>query len=303
VAKAKQQLTAFGQCQGKLGKSAGQLKQCLDAYADVYKRVARLYTYAMTTNDEDKSANTGIELAQRAASLYSEFQSASAFVSPELLALGEKKVAALIKADKGLAVYRPMLNNTLRMAPHTLDRAGEELIAAYGASANTASSLYGTLSNADMPWPKLKLGEQEVTIDQAAYTKYRAVDDRAQRKQVFDAFWGKWKEFERTFGTTLYEQLKRDSIDAKVRRYPDSLTAALNANKLPRSVYDTLVTQARANLPTLHRYFRLRADMLGVKEMRYYDIYPPLVSSKRKYGIDESVRHMLASVPAFIAAT
>ncbi|MBC7617942.1 MAG: oligoendopeptidase F family protein, partial [Candidatus Saccharibacteria bacterium] len=93
-----------------------------------------------------------------------------------------------------------------------------------------------------------------------------------------------------------YEQLKKDAALAKVRRFPDSLTQALFANNLPRAVYDTLVDQANANLPTLHRYFKLRAKMLGVSDMQYFDIYPPLVSSDLKYPIDESVRYMLASV-------
>jgi oligoendopeptidase F len=56
-----------------------------------------------------------------------------------------------------------------------------------------------------------------------------------------------------------------------------------------------LIASTNANLPTLHRYFRLRAKMLGVDEMRYYDVYPPLVSGGRRYPIEEGVRLMLAS--------
>jgi oligoendopeptidase F len=43
-----------------------------------------------------------------------------------------------------------------------------------------------------------------------------------------------------------------------------------------------------AALPTLHRYFRLRAKMLGVDEMRYYDIYPPLVSLDKTFDFETS---------------
>lgn len=293
--KAQRQLADFAQCKGKLGASAKQFKTCLDEHADMLKRVARLYSYASMTNDEDTGADAGIALAQRGAVLYNTYQNATAFMSPEVLALGRNKIEAMLEADKSLAIYRHPLDNMLRMAPHTLDQAGEELIAAYGLTAEAGSNIYGTLSNADMPWPKVKLAEGEVTIDQSAYAKYRAVPDRSERKVVFDAFWGKWKEYERTFGSSFYEQLKRNSVDAKVRKYPDSLTAALDGNKLPRAVYDTLVDQARANLPTLHRYFKLRAGMLGVEEMRYYDIYPPLVTAKRKYGVEESIEATIAS--------
>src|SRR5450759_4377848 len=71
---------------------------------------------------------------------------------------------------------------------------------------------------------------------------------------------------------------------------------ALDRNKLPSAVYDTLIKETNANLPTLHRYFKLRARMLGVADMRYYDIYPPLVGGDFKYPIDDSKKIMLDAV-------
>jgi oligoendopeptidase F len=157
--------------------------------------------------------------------------------------------------------------------------------------------MYTTFSNADMPWPTIELaGGQKVRLDQAAYTKYRAENNRADRKLVFDAFWGKWKEFERTMGVTFYSSLKADTVYAKVRKYPDSISRALDRDKLPVAVYDTLIGETNANLPTLHRYFKLRARMLGVAEMRYYDIYPPLVAGNFKYPIDDARKILLDTV-------
>jgi oligoendopeptidase F len=257
----------------------------------------KLYAYASQTNDEDTGAAAGLDLKQRADLLNNQLDEATSFFSPEILKIGAKKINAFVKADKSLAIYNHRLDEILRFAPNTLDNKGEALISAFGRATGAAGAVYSTLSNADMPWPKVKLADgSEVEIDQSAYTKYRELENRADRKKVFDAFWGKWKEFERTYGITLYESLKKDSVAAKVRNYPDSLTDALNANRLPRKVYDTLVTQADANLPTLHRYFKLRAKMLGVTDMQYFDIYPPLISSKLTYPIEPSIQYMLESV-------
>jgi len=41
-------------------------------------------------------------------------------------------------------------------------------------------------------------------------------------------------------------------------------------------------------LPTLHRHFKLRGRMLGVEQMHYYDIYPPLVSLDKLFDIETS---------------
>ena len=53
-------------------------------------------------------------------------------------------------------------------------------------------------------------------------------------------------------------------------------------------MYETLVDEVNKALPTLHRYFRLRARMLGIEQMHYYDIYPPLVSLDKEFDVETS---------------
>ncbi|GAA4016170.1 oligoendopeptidase F [Actimicrobium antarcticum] len=303
VAKADAQIAAFAGCRGHLGDNVRRFRQCLDLRADLNKRYDRLALYAGETHAEDTGATTGLELVQKAEVLGSRLEEGTSFFRAEILAIGAKKIGTFLAADKTLKQYRQPLDNLLRAAPHTLDAKGEALIANFGLTGNTAQSVYSILSNADMPWPKVTLSDgKEVTLDQSGYTRYRAVGNRDDRKKVFDAFWGKWHEFERTFGVTFYEQLKKDSVDAKVRNYPDSITRALDANKIPVAVYNTLIEQTNANLPTLHRYFRLRAKMLGLTEMRYYDIYPPLISGEATYPIEQGITLMQDAVKPLGAA-
>ncbi|MCX7246945.1 MAG: oligoendopeptidase F [Burkholderiales bacterium] len=297
ASKLERQLKDLSACAGRLAQSPARFKRCLDLNAEVLKRFYRLYGYASQSRDEDTSLPGGQDLKQRADVLGTGLEEATSFLRPEILGLGRSRVNTLLKANKSAAIYTHWLDDILRSASHTLDRRGEELIANFGATTGAAQAVYSTLADADMPWPKVRLSDgTEVVVDQTAYEKYRALGNRSDRKIVFDAFWSKWREFERTFGVTLYEQLKKDAALAKIRRYPDSLAQALDANKLPQAVYDTLLAQAELHLPTLHRYFKLRARMLGVDEMRYYDIYPPMVSSNLKYPIGLSTELMLASV-------
>lgn len=297
----------LARCQGQLGRSAERLQSCLDAHAELNKRFARLEVYASEKLSEDTSVAASLELQQRAQVLATRLEEGSAFLKPEILRLGRARVERLVAGRDGLKIYRHMLDNILRAAPHTLDRAGEEIIAAYALTNDSAYSGYSILANADMPWPTVKLADgTEAVLDQTGYGKHRAAQNRADRKIVFDAFWGKWREFERTMGVALYSQLKTAAVQRKLRKYPDSISATLDRDRLPVAVYDTLVAQASANLPTLHRYFRLRARMLGVQEMRYYDIYPPLVKNDLKFRYARGRQMMLESArplgPEYVAA-
>ncbi|HYL89338.1 MAG TPA: oligoendopeptidase F [Burkholderiales bacterium] len=299
AAKLQSQLKSFGACRGHLGDSTVRLKSCLDAYSDFTKRYARLETYASELLSEDTGKPESLELQEKSHALGAEHSEATAFLRPEVLKLGRAKVEALIKGDLSLAIYRHTLDDIVRMAPHTLDARGEGIVATFELSSNAAGSTYNILSNADMPWPTVKLSDgKEVKLDQSAYTQYREVANRDDRKKVFDAFWGKWKEFERTYGVTLAESLKKDAVYTKVRKYPDTLTRSLDANRIPPAVYNTLIAETNKGLPTLHRYFRLRGRMLGIKdgEMRYYDIYPPLVQSSLSYPLDQGKRMVLEAV-------
>jgi oligoendopeptidase F len=290
------QMGELARCHGQLGRSAERLQGCLDALADLQKRHARIEVYASEKLSEDTGVAASLELQQHAQVLSARLEEASAFVKPEILKLGRPRVERMVAGRDGLRIYRHMLDNILRAAPHTLDKPGEEIIAAFALTNDSAYSTYSILANADMPWPKVRLADgTEAVLDQTGYGKHRAAQNRADRKAVFDTFWGKWREFERTMGVALYSQLKTAAVQRKLRKYSTSIEASLDKDRLPLAVYDTLVAQANANLPTLHRYFRLRARMLGVTDMRYYDVYPPLVKSELRFPYDRGRQLLLES--------
>jgi oligoendopeptidase F len=291
------QLKDLAACKGQLGKSALRFKQCLDLQADLTKRYYRLAAYAGEQAAEDTGNAAYQELDQKADLLGNRVTEATAFVDPEILHIGKDRIAEFLSKDPSLSIYRFPLAQTLRKAPHTLNDQGEALIAKFGLMDNAGRSAYTILTNADIPWPKLKLSTgEEITLDASAYTKYRELPNRDDRKKVMDAFFGTFKTYERTLGVDLYSQLKQDSAYAKVRKYPDSITRSLDRNNVPVGVFDTLIAQTNANLPTLYRYFRLRAKMLGVPQLHYYDIYPPLVHSDVKLPFEVGRKLVLEAV-------
>ena len=307
AAKMKSQLEQLGQCRGQLGQSAARFKSCMDLYSDISKRAGRLGIYASEMHNQDTAEPVGAQLNQRDQLLQSQFGEAAAFISPEVLALGKNKVDGYLAKDKSLAIYRHSLDDILRQAPHTLDAKSENIVARFGLIGDTPDNTYTLLSTTDLPWPTVTLSDgSQVKLDQSAYTKYRAVPNRADRKIVMDAFFGATKQFEHTFGATLYGSMINASVVAKVHNYQDSLTAAVDRRAVPVAVYDTLIREANANLGTLQRYMRLRAKLLGVTDMHYYDIYPPIVKSDRVYSLAEAKQLTLDAVaplgPDYVAA-
>ncbi|HET7363858.1 MAG TPA: M3 family oligoendopeptidase [Burkholderiales bacterium] len=299
AAKLRTELKTIAACRGHLGESAQRLQSCLDRYADAGKRFARLEVYAEELLAEDTGVPESLELSQQARVLGAELSQTVAFMRPELLRAGPARIHELFAADKALGIYRHHVDNILRMAPHTLDARGESLVATFDLSRDAAGSVYQILANADMPWPTVRLSDgRDLKLDPSGYEVGREAPNRADRKLVFDTFWGQWKEFERTCGVMFQESLKKDTVYARVRKYPSTLARSLDGERLPVAVYDTLIAETDKGLPTLHRYFRLRARLLGIApgEMRYYDIYPPLVVSEPSYPLAQGKRMVLEAV-------
>jgi oligoendopeptidase F len=297
AARLEAQLAELTRCRGRLGENARRFGACLALKADATKRYYRLAVYSGALLAEDTGAAASLELDQRSDLLGVKLNEATSFVDPEILRIGAKRIAGFLREERSLAIHRHPLDRVLRAAPHTLDDAGEALLARFGLMSGAGGTAYSILTNADLPWPKLRLstGEQ-IVLDPSAYTKHREAANREDRKRVMDAFFGAFGTYERTLGVTLYAQLKEDAVYAKVRRYPDSVTRALDRNRIPVAVLDTLIRETNANLPTLHRYLRLRAKMLGVEKMQYYDIYPPLVNHEIRFPLAAAKAQVLAAV-------
>ena len=278
--KAKAQVDTLDKYKSTLGKSAKAMLEALAAMSDASKEVARLNVYASLKGDEDVRVAINQERVQLGQALGSRLSEKTAWVSPEIITIGAKKVHDFEKQSPELAHrFDFYLDNILRGAPHTLGPEAEGVMSAASNVLIQPNNIYSQLSNGELPFPSVTLsdGTKVERLDQAAYTKYRQAPNRADRKLVFDAFWGAWKKYEGTFGASLITQILAEEFDAKVRHYPNALSDALFVDNMPEAVYRQLVAQANAGLPVFHRYLTLRKKLLGIKDdLGYYDIYPTM---------------------------
>ena len=247
---------------GHLGESAATLRAALQANSDLNRRLGRLYTYASSRANENLQDAPNQERRQLAVALAAQVSEAGAWISPELLTLGESKIRAFLAGDAGLAKFRFQLLDVVRNQPHTLDAAGEGLLASAMQPLSGPQEIRSQLVLSDMPWPEIELAQGKVRIDSQGYARVRAVPDRAERKRVFDAFFGTFKSYESSLGAALSAQVQANLFNAKARRYPNALAAALAPTNIPEGVYRTLVAETRAGLPVLHRYFGLRSRLM-----------------------------------------
>jgi oligoendopeptidase F len=299
--KTKDQADQLDRFKGTLGTDARGMLKALAAISDTRREADRLATYTSLEADEDTRVAPAQERRQQAQALQTMIDEKTAWLAPEVIALGQQKVDAMLADNADLARrFDFFLKNTLRGAPHTLGAEAEAVLAGSGNVLSQPNNVYQQLADAELPYPTIELsGGRKVRLDQPAYTKYRSEPLRADRKAVFDAFFGAYKSYQGTMGANLTTQNMGDVFTAKSRRFEGSLDAALFSDNMPPAVYRTLVAQTNAALPTLHRYLRLRKRLLGISdELAYYDNYPTLfpATSVPKFGVGDSEHIALAAL-------
>ena len=263
---------------GSLGDSSASLSAALNQISSLEKEIARLYVYTSLIFDSDQRDADAQARIGRSRTLYSNFEESISWLAPEILGIGDARMQAFISADETLTAHEFFLRDTLRSAPHTLDAKTEEILAQASLALNASEQIYESYANADIPWPTVTLSEgQEVTLSQAGYSLWRAAPNREDRKLVFDTFWQTWNQYNDGMGATMAANIQSNVFGAKVRNHDSTLAANLFDDGLPPEVYTQLVTQVNQSLPLFHRYLSLRGRMLGVDDLKYFDIYPPLV--------------------------
>lgn len=264
--------------QGKLGGSAASLLDGMTAWEQASQRADRLYAYAFQLSSEDTRVARNLQMQQEMSQAYNQFQSALSFMRPEILAIGREKIDAYLAAEPRLRQYQMYFDDILRAAPHTLSPAEEKVFTRMSALGGAGSTVQSVFRGADMPFPEITLSNGEkVRLDASGYEKYRASPNKADRDAAFKAFWTRYNEFTRTYAATLNSTVEASMASRDVRKFPTTLDASLFDYNIPRSVYTQLLADVNANLPTLHRYLKLRQKIMGLPQLGYEDLYAPIV--------------------------
>jgi oligoendopeptidase F len=291
-------IASVRQLKGTLGKSSAALADALERVTALRKTFYRVATYANMQADEDTRHAEHQGMRQEVTLVAASFGAEVAFVEPEILQIGREKIQQFLSSEPRLGSYRFYLEEILRQAPHTLSEPEERILASAASVTIAPSTTSGLLLNAEFPFPSVTLSDgRTVKVDQQAFADLRQSKNRADREKVMSAYFRALGSFSQTLGSTLTGSVRASQFYASMRKYESDLAARLDDANIPVSVYSRLIDGVNRNLPSFHRYLKLRKQMMGVDELHYYDLYAPLVGSVNlEYTPEEAHEHIAAAV-------
>ncbi|MEW6241568.1 MAG: M3 family oligoendopeptidase, partial [Chloroflexota bacterium] len=183
--------------------------------------------------------------------------------------------------------------------PHTLTEPEEKIINIKDVTGgNALVTLYDSITNRYVF--KLKVDGKTKELTRAQLLNYVYSPDPKMRAAAY-------REQFRVFGDDgpilgqMYQTRVRDwhneGITLRKFKSPNSVRNLMN--DIPDEAVDALLEVAKRNASVFHRFFRIKARLLGVKKLRRYDIYAPTTASTKKYSFDKAVQMVLESFSAF----
>ncbi|MGI6255807.1 MAG: oligoendopeptidase F [Acutalibacter sp.] len=271
-------------CRGTLGKSAQQLLAFLKLQDEFELLADPFACYAMYKKDQDTRDSNAQKMSGVMMNLLIQADEAVSFAVPEILEISDEDMERFYQEEPGLDHYRLALTRLRRQKEHTLSQSEEALLASAGKLGQSPETIYGLLGDADLPFPDAVDSQGNAhPLSQGAFIPLEQSPDRQLRRCAFENFYGAYGQFRNTFASILEAQMKQLQFFSDARHYPSPLHAALSANEIPVEIYHNLIQAVHQGFPAMHRYMRLRKQLLGVDELHFYDIYTPLVPDQDEH--------------------
>lgn len=264
---------------GQLGSSAAKLYEYFLFDEEVDLALTKLYSYAHLNSDTDTGNATYQSMVGRCRSFFVQCGAASAYATPELIAIDDETLERFYKEEPRLELYRRSLDRVRSKRPHVLSESEEKLLAGASELSGAATTIGSFFRNADLRFPDVLDGEGNThQLTQGSYIPYVESSDRVLRKNAFEALYHTFGSFKNTTAALLDAQMRQLKFFASSRKYGSALEASLSRTEVPTEVYHNLIATVHKNMPLMHRYMALRKKLMNLDELHMYDIYPTLVS-------------------------
>lgn len=274
---------------GHLKDSSESLLNCLKAYEELYKRLETVYCYASLKHTADESDATSQDMEGRASMAYAKAGAEGSFFSPELMAIPDETLSSW-KSLPEFADYKIFLEKEVHFKPYTLSEKEERILSLQAESGQTAQNTFSLLENVDLTFQSVTVNGEETPLTQSTFSLLIRNSDREVRKDAYKKFYKSFTDHQNTIASLYAGNVNNDIFQSRARGFKSSLAASLYGNKVDESVYTNLIDTVHKNLTALHKYYSLRKKILGLKELRHYDVYVPLVKNVEcKTSYEEAV--------------
>ncbi len=262
-------------------------------YEGLLEQMSVLGGYSSLRFSEDTGSREALALRNRVQQALTAAYNRVLFFSLWWKGLDDDDAETLLPTAQENADYRHYLGDLRRLKPYTLDERCEQIINVKDDNGiGAVLTIYSMLTNR-LEF-KLEVDGETRTLTRDGLMSYAfspRADLRAAAYQEMYRVYG----HEATVLGQIYMHRVRDWHEEQVglRGYGSPIAVRNIDNDVPDRAVEVLLDVVLANAPLFQRYFRMKAEWLGVERLRRYDLYAPLTGSDREIPYSEAVQVVL----------
>jgi oligoendopeptidase F len=283
-------LPALEALRGHLSEGPEMLLRAFTQFEEIYAQGGKLYIYADLSHSVDQAEPNAARRMGQAQAMLGQMFAAGAFIDPEIIAIGSETAARWMQQAPGLAVYRHYIENLFRRQAHVRSAEVEEIMGMLATPFMGASHTANMLTTTDFRFePAVTSDGTRVPFTQGSYEELLANPDREVRRSAYQNYTDAYLAYQNTLASTLTTSVNQNVFNARVRKYPSTLSGSLFENNIPDQVFHNLIDTFKKHLPVWHRYWQVRRKVLGVDTLQPYDIWAPLTTERREVPYQQAV--------------
>jgi oligoendopeptidase F len=267
LAEATERAGAFGErYSGRVTElDAAGLAEAMRELEELYSLVSRAGSYAHLRFAGDTSDPRNGALLQRAQERGTEIDTHLLFFELEWAAVPDERAAELL-ADPALDFCRHHLDTVRRYRPYLLTEAEERVMTEKSVTGRGAwVRLFSEVTSAIRV--ELEDGEEPLEV---ALSRLQS-PDREMRRTTAEAVTEALEPGLRTRAFILNTLLHDKAVDDRLRSYPHWLAARNLSNEASDESVQALVEAVKGRYELARRWYRLKAQLLGVERLADYD--------------------------------
>jgi oligoendopeptidase F len=242
---------------------------------------------ASTARDDAAWAKFEADLRARSSQIAAD----SLFFTLELNQLEDNEIEMAFKAHPPAARWRPWMRRVRLSRPHELSPDLERILIDRGPAVANWTRLY------DETLARLvaKVGRENLTLPEAL--NRMSDPDAARRKQAAQGLAKALEERTPTLALSMNTLAFEKQVEDRWRKYPDPAASRHLANEVDADAVQALEAAVVEAYPSIsHRYYALKAKVMGRKTLDYWDRNAPLDTAQpRTYGWEEAKGMVLES--------
>lgn len=277
----------------------GRFLDILREYQSLYDRMQVISGYASLWFYSDTGSQEALTFRNRVQQATTAAHNRKIFFTLWWRSLSDEEAWRLLPSETEHSDYRHYLQELRRFKPHTLDEKSEQIINIKDQNGIEAViTLFSMLTNRLEFTLEVDGETQKLTRDELMSHAFSPNADL--RAAAYQELYRVYSKEANVLGQ-IYATRVRDWYDEQVglRGYPSPIAVRNLDNDIPERAVQVLLDVSRENARLFQRYFRLKAEWLGMDRLRRYDIYAPLATSDRKIAYPDAVRSVLETFEDF----